>query len=385
MKRRPMAFVLLGAAVVLSAASCAGGAKPAKPVPEEPAAQVPAEPTPQVVAPAPETPPDPSKMEPDQASIDALKAARARAEKSRKQAFDLESPSYFPDDWKSAETLFLDARTAAGERNLAAYRAAAAGYGAAADAYDAVARKALPLYAEARRSEVEAARNRAVAAGVPQMDPDRFAAADAVSERAIGLYGREDYYAAADAAAEAGARYEALKIGADAVAVKSEIDRRNFARFDSGNYALAGTKLGQAMASYDGGDIPAARSAVDESLQRYNLALGKGRELNAGERSSAAGERRRAALDLKANVAVRSDFDAAAAVMTRADTAFKAGRFDEAADLYGDAESQFAAVRDVAAEKRRIAEEAMERARRRIAETEQAAKEADSILQGGTR
>lgn len=385
MKRRPMAFALFGAAILLFAASCAGGAKPAKPVPEEPAAQVPAEPTPQVVAPVPETPPDPSKMEPDQASIDALEASKARAERSRKQAFDLESPSYFPDDWKSAEKLFLDARTAAGQRNLAAYRAAAVGYGAAADAYDVLARKALPLYAEARRGEVEAARNLAIAAGVPQLDPARFAAADAVSERAIALFGREDYYAAADAAAEAGSRYVALKTGADAFAVKSEIDRRNFARFDSGNYTLGGTKFSQAMAAYDRGDIPAARSSVDESLQRYNLALNKGRELNAGERSSAAGAKRRAALDLKANVAVRSDFDAASAVMTRADTTFRAGRFDEAADLYSDAESQFAAVRDVAAEKRRTAEDAMERARRRITETEQAAREADSILQGGAR
>ncbi len=217
------------------------------------------------------------------------------------------------------------------------------------------------------------------------LSPERLAVADAVAAEAQGKYESGDYYGAAESAAEARARYLVLKTGSDSYAVKSEIDRRDFAPYDPGNYTLAGEKLDKALVDYDQGAVDAAQDASEESLLRYNLALGKGREMNASGRGKNAAEERRAAQDLKANVAVKTGYEEAAVVFAEADDAFKAERFDESAELYAEAESLFSIVRATAAEKRRRAEDALLRAQQKMSESEQNAKEAETVLQGGTR
>lgn len=384
MKRKIVMNLAWGAFILLFAASCAGSPKPVEPAPVEPTAQAPVE-TPPPVETKPVETTDPSKTPPDQAATDALNAAQARAEKSRKQAFDIQAPSYAPAEWKAAEALFLQARDAAAQKNMAAYAEAAKWYDQAAAAYDAAAQKSLPEYAADRRDEIGKARSAALGAGVQDLSPERLAAADQVAADAQGKYDAGDYYGAAESASEARARYLVLKTGSDSYAVKSEIDRRDFARYDPGNYTLAGEKLDKALVGYDAGDIDASADASEESLLRYNLALGKGRELNASGRGENAAEERQAAQDLKANVAVKAGFEDAAAVFAEADAAFKAERFDESAELYAEAESLFSIVRATAAEKRQRAEEALLKAQRKMSESENTAKEADAVLQGGTR
>ena len=384
MKQKVFVSALVGASLTLLVlSSCASGPKPAAPTTEEPVAQT------EPAKPAPEEKPvevtDPSKLPPDQAAETALAAAVARAEKSRKQAFDLEVPDTFAEDWKKAEALFMTGRDTAQVKTQLSYTEAAKAYNDAADAYDALALKALPLYAEARRQEIVKARADAVKAGADQLLPEQLAAADRVADRAQAEFDAGNYYTAAATAQEARSRYIILKTGLDAYAVQQEIDRRDFAKYDAGNYSLAQQKLQTSQEAYDAGDIASAQNNAEEALLRFRLALNKGREMNASGRGQAALAEQQAAQDLKAQVAVKSDFERAQALYNEAEQAFKAEQYDDAADMYTQAEALFADVKNVAAEKRARALEALQAAQQKISATEDAAKKADTVLEGGSR
>ncbi len=381
MKHKVFVSVLVVASLaLLGLSSCASGPKPTAQMPQE----EPTTPTetvqPGVEQKQPEVT-DPSKLPPDQASEAALAAAVARAEKSRKQAFDLEVPATFADDWKKAEAFFMTGREKAQVKTQLSYIEATQAYTSAADAYDELALKALPLYAEARRQEIVKARSDAVKAGADQLLPDQLAAADTAQAQ----FNSGEYYTAVASAQEARTRYIILKTGLDAYAVQQEIDRRDFAKYDAGNYSLAQQKLQAAQETYDAGDINASQNNAEEALLRFHLALNKGREMNASGRGEAASAERQAAQDLKANVAVKSDFERAQAVYAEAEQAFKAEKYDDAADLFAQAESLFADVKNVAAEKRARVLEAMQNAQQKISATEDAAKKADAVLEGGSR
>jgi hypothetical protein len=379
MKHKLFVSALLGTSLILiGLTSCASGPKPAAPTTEEPGVQA------ETTQPTSEIS-DPSKMPPDPVTESSLAEALARAEKSRKQAFDLDAPAAFAEDWKKAEDFFLAGREKAQVKTQLSYSEAIKAYTNAADAYDELARKALPIYAEARRKELEKARADAVKAGAERLLPAQLAAADKVADTAQNQFESGDYYTAIATAQEARTRYIILKTGLDALSVQQEIDRRDFAQYDASNYSLAEQKLQASQQAYDAGDVSTAQNNAEEALLRYRLVLNKGREMYASGRSKSALAERQAAQDLKANVAVKSDFERAQVVFTDAEQAFKAEKYDEAADLYAQAEALFAEVKTVAAEKRAKALETMQAAQQKITATEDAAKKADTVLEGGSR
>lgn len=320
--------------------------------------------------------------------LDRLAKERGRTETARKQAFDLEAQASLPADWKDADGSFLaakDAVAAAEGGKIESYSVGLKAYTVAADKFEALVQKALPIFAEARRTEISKARADAVAAGASELAPDRLEAADQIVSDAIAKYDAQDYYAAYDSAVAARDRYLTLATGVRAYKVKQDIDGRNFAGYDRANYDQASKRLDAALVAYDGGDLKVARDASEESYLRFKLALAKGQELYAGERGAAAAEKKATATGLKAQVAVKADYDAAQTVLTEADTAFKAKKWDDAASLYQDAEAKFADVADVAARKRAAAEKAIEDASTRMEASVRTAKEADALIEGGTR
>jgi len=321
--------------------------------------------------------------------LERIAQARSRTETGRKYAFDLEAQTVLPDDWKAADALYLKGRdeSAAADRgDSPSYPKALASFEASAAAFEALVRKALPLFAEARGRELEKARADALSAGAAGLAADRFAVADDEAAKAAAAYQRgEDYYGAYDTWKTARDRYLALGTGARAFALKSEIDRRNFAAYDSGNYGRAGERMDAAAAAYDAGRVQAARDAVEEAHLRYRLALAKGFELYASDRGKAAESRRVAAWEIKAHVAVKADYDAAAKKKADGDSAFKSEKYEDAAVFYSEAESQFSEAHRIAAQKRKAAEEAMQAAEARMRASEKAAQDADAILEGGAR
>jgi hypothetical protein len=316
---------------------------------------------------------------PDNSSLDA---AIARAEASRKRASDFDAASYFPSDWEAAESLYSDAgrlpRTGVDE-----IRQAATAYNAAADAYDGVFRSTVPLYAQAREDEVTAARNEVLASGLAGQFPQYLLKADKVAVNALDQYEREDYYAARDSAAEVLVMYQALKTGADAYVTRQVITGRNFTGYDPENFDKADAAGLAAVNDYDTGNTEQAKAEAEEAGLRYNLVLKTAWIAYTAEKKASAGLQRQNALDLKANIAVRDDYNAAAQVFNQAEALLKTEEYEEASGLYEQSESGFVKVGRTAVEKRRIAEEAIRAAEEKMIESDETAKKAEIILEGG--
>lgn len=371
-------IVVLLAGVLVSLISCQ-----TTPVPAEipPAAAEPAPPAP-IAEPAPPRE-DPERGPPGEAEINALNAARALAGTSRDQARDIGSPRYFGGEWEAAEEVYRSLNEGA-PATLGEFRAAAEAYRAAAETYDDLARKSLPRYAADREAEIREARQGAIDAGAPEITPERLGAADAQAEQAASQYEAGAYYDAASSAFTAVDMYTALEIGLGAYADRREILEHDFEKYEPINFAFAEELGRDGIASYDAGFIDDARDKAEQAALWYSLVLDIGWETFASERGAAVAEIQEAAYALKAHVAVKRDYDAAAAVLKEGDVLFSQRQFPEAVTRYGQAESLFFTVRDTAREKRRLAEEAIREAEAKVAQSDENARDAEIILEGDT-
>ena len=117
-----------------------------------------------------------------------------------------------------------------------------------------------------------------------------------------------------------------------------------------------------------------------ETLALNSRSLINERRLAAGEMQVYANTQRQRAIDLRANVAAREEFDAADAVFNRANAVFNNARYQEAIQLFTESESLFINAIVLTDERRRIAEEALIRATQRVLESEETARNIESIL-----
>jgi hypothetical protein len=337
------------------------------------------------VEPAPAPPPvqDPNQGPPNQATLDALDAAIARADRARQGVIDFDGPGYFPEDWDAAESGYRSVAEAAGRNTQGEARESLDRYNTAAGAYEELFRKTVPRYAQDRERAVEEARGAAISAGIQAVSPEHLRLADENALNALDQYENEDYYSAAASADLALARYQVLKLGVEAYNVRQEIVSRNFIPYDPGNFDKADEAGLAAIAAYEAENMDGLQDAAGKVLSQYNLVLKTGWISFATERGAAAGTERQAALDVKANVAVRGDFDAAAAVYNRAGTSFNTEKYDEAAGLYAQSEILFAQAGRSASEKRRIAEAAIRNAEEKMIESDENARNAELIIEGG--
>jgi hypothetical protein len=372
MKYRHLYLVLMFAVLALFIGSCkstgsTSGAAPAA--------------TPSQGATAPSQPPAPTAVRPEQAALDVLDGAFARAESARKRAADFESSSYFPGEWESAENdytaITVDRATAAGVRESERR------YSAAADKYDELFRNTLPLYARELEEEILQTRAAAIAAGIADMAPDYLVAADRTAIDADDNYQAGDYYKANELARDALDRYRALKTGAGAYQVRKDVLYRDFSGFDADNFSRADEALVAGADAYEAGNIESALSSAEESNLRYNLVLKAGWASYAAQLQALARRERQNALDAKANVAVRDDFSGVERTFTQAESSFTSEEYEAAAGLYVRSEAGFVAVAQAAEEKRRIAEAALRAAEEKLVESESVARSGEEILEGG--
>ena len=372
MKYKNLCLVLFGLVVLIKAVSCAS-APPA----EEPSPPAPAE-----TAPPSEVPP-PGPPVPDQAALDALNAAAARAEEAKRRAEDFEVDFLFPSDWESADSLFDQAEQ---QRNASTRQDAqdsAARYVRAAEAFDDLFERSLALNYEYAERELTAARNAAAAAGAEALIPDFLLDADNTVARALEEYQAKDYYAAKDSAFDAYAMYTALKAGLDAYRLREEIVERGFEAYDSRNIELADDALYMAADDYIAKNYDSALDRAGDASRRYDEALKTAWQAFASEIRTAASAERQRALDARANVAARQEFDPAEAIFARANTALQRQGHEEAARFYEECLPMFAASAQLALDRRRAAEDALRRAEQRMAESDETARSAEMILQGG--
>jgi hypothetical protein len=226
------------------------------------------------------------------------------------------------------------------------------------------------------------AREDALAAGAGARLPDHLAGADEAAAEARAAFDGKDYEEARDKAGRAGELYRILGVLAQAGAARDEIQEKGFEGYDPEGIAQGAAAHNAALAAYEAGSLDEARDKAGEALQRYRQALDTAWKTYAGERRAAADEERQKALDLKADVAVKADFNEAGGFYTQAGAAYEAGDYSQAVDAYIEAEYRFTATAAIAEEKRRQAQEAIRVAEERTAASEETLKNAEAALAG---
>ncbi|MDR1445623.1 MAG: hypothetical protein LBI90_01875 [Treponema sp.] len=316
--------------------------------------------------------------------MNALDQSIADLERLRQFALDIEGPSWFPDQWNTAEAHYNEAKTKTQRDTPEQVEAATAANNTAAASFQGLIDQSLPLYAQARGDQIISVREAAIEAGIMDLAPDYLLMADITTLDALTKYEEEDYYGAIASAFQAVDMYEILEDGCTAYYVRQEIEDRDFIRYDPDNFDRADTAGLSAITDYEAADLESAKEKAEEAHLRYNLALTTGWQSYAAEKGAASADKRQEALKAKANVAVRNDFEAASRIFAQGDSAFKAEDYPAAADFFADAESRFVVVRGIAEQKRQAAENAIREADEKMAESDANAEKAEAILGGGS-
>jgi hypothetical protein len=330
--------------------------------------------------PAPKETPAAGRASP--ALLGELNSAKARADEARKKAADFNSSAYFPSEWEAAETQYTRASQTP-QNTDDNVRDGIAAYNAAADAYDSVFKLAIPLYAQAREDEIVALRDNLIAVGWRDVLPELLSAADKVALTALAQYEAEDYYPAKDTADQALMMYQTLTNAYNAFLAANEIEERGFASYDPDNFERAGEILDEAMDEYEAEDYASAHKNSKEALDRYNLVLSAGWAANAERYAALAATARQAALDVKADVAVRNVFSEADTKYKAAVSAMDTEKYADAAKGFAESETLFVAAAQSAIEKRALAAQTIEEANRKIEESDETARLAELIIEGG--
>jgi tetratricopeptide (TPR) repeat protein len=171
--------------------------------------------------------------------------------------------------------------------------------------------------------------------------------------------------------------------GLDAYKIREEIAARGFEVYDPANIGVGDNAFYTGIDDYRAGNFAVAKNKASEALYLYSQTLKTAWETYTAKMRADATAERQKALDLKADVAVKQDFDAANSVFSQANTAFYARRYEDAGGFYERCLPMFTSVAALALEKRLAAEEALRRANQRVAASDEAARNAERILEGG--
>ena len=317
--------------------------------------------------------------------LNNLKAARDKAAQARQECIDVDGPVYFASDYDPVEAKYNDTGKNVNEGNADSVNQAISAYNDCAASFTDIAQRALPLYAEARVADVAKARQEALDAGAGDYFPGELGIADEKGDEMSSLFDANDYKGSIAAAKIALDYYTALKIGADANTRRTLIIKNDLVRYDEANFDKADTSALAAIDAYAAGDIDATLENVKEAAGLYNQVWLTAWKALATERRDSATQGRKDALDLKANVAVKQEYAEADEVFNQAGKAFQSQGFEEAAGFYEQASSMFVKVSEAARYKRQTAENAIEAADKKVAESEETALAAEEIIQGGAQ
>jgi len=367
--KKPLRSLLILASLIVFLASCA--TKPPAPKPEP-------TPPPVVVTPVKPAPEQPAKPSISQEELDQL---LAQAKELKKKAFDLKLFEVLSDDYKAADSLFATGQKAYDDKDAPA---AKEGLGKAIAAYQDLIARGVVEIAAARKKDAEDMKATAAKAQADSTQSERFDAGDASFESADALVGDSKSEEAIPVFVAARIYYELAWKRAVAAELRTSIEDKDYAKWDSGNFQLAENKY-QAEDGFWASDDETTRAqgldALDEAILRYNLVVQKGREMVVATVKGKTDEAKQRSIDIKANVAVRDLFDSAQELYAEASSQVAAKDYEAAADSYDRAGTGFDEAYQAAADKRAAAQAAMNSADEATAESQRKAEEADPLLQ----
>ena len=302
----------------------------------------------------------------------ALQQAMDNSQVARDRALDFGSQNYFPSEWEAIQAQIEAAETVE-ELN------------AATEALDELFRRTIPLYAQAREDEIMAARDELVSTGFTGVFPDYLRAADNIACEAQEQFEAGEHEQARETAARALNEYTDLLFGARVYLARESILSRGFYQFDNDNFLRADEVAIAAIEEFEAGNREAALANAEEALLRYNIVLSTGWTAFSHDRQESAVSERDLALTDRANIAARETFREGEALFEQAERLFAEENFHDASIAHIEAEAMFAIARQETVERRERAEEAIRLANERIEQINEAAIEAERLIEGGPR
>ena len=222
--------------------------------------------------------------------------------------------------------------------------------------------------------QVNDARQAAIDAYADENCPDQMEKLDALLD---GLKDSSDPEADAKALID---KYNLLANYSNAVEAKYEIDENDWQSYAQSNYDRGVDYLDKVEEALDSDSVDFDKSVysdAENALKEFNAVLNVAYKKIAKEEREAALEAKKKADSVKAGVARKAEYKEAAELIQSGDSLYSMQNAKKAAEKYTDAKEQFTYLYEDVSEKRAAAQAAIEEAKRRVAESEKFAEQAD--------
>lgn len=221
-----------------------------------------------------------------------------------------------------------------------------------------------------KAAEAASAREAAIASGAELLEKPFYDTEALYAEAEAGRGG--DY-------ADIAARYRAMENVMRALAAKKRIDENDLSSYSMKDYNDGEAALSdlKEMAENDSATGSQYNAKAEAALASYTRVLNIAYRQLAIDARFAAIDAKRSADSVMSAVAAADAYAVYASVMTQGDASFSRQNTMDAYDYYSEARYGFSDLYEIVSEKRARALEAMEAARRSVAESAQYAREAD--------
>ncbi len=231
-------------------------------------------------------------------------------------------------------------------------------------------------------ADIEKAREMAIAAGAEQFFSDELMVVDVAATEAQSVYvAGGDEKAFNESANDILYQYKALEQAALAAKADARIAQMGFASYNEDKYAEANLASQTAFDLFNSGAdgksiYDEVKKASDAYMQVLNTAFSS---LANEEREKFLGVKEQAD-EIKAGVADKSNYNNAVVFFTQGDADLLSEKPENAYNNFSVATESMTVVFETVAEKRRVAQEAMDRAKRRLEDADEVASTADTIV-----
>ena len=222
--------------------------------------------------------------------------------------------------------------------------------------------------------EINDARKAAIEAGADRNCPDQMNKLDYLL---AGLKDSDDPDGAAKSIID---RYNLLANYSKAVDAKEEIEENEFESYARNNYDRGVENLSKVEAAFDSGSDDFDKTVfvnAENALKEFNTVINVAYKKIAKEEREAALEAKKDADSVKAGVARKAEYKEAADLIQSGDSLYSMQNAKKATEKYESATTKFKYLYTDVAEKRAAAQAAIDEAKKRVAESEKFAEEAD--------
>ena len=222
--------------------------------------------------------------------------------------------------------------------------------------------------------KINDARKAALEAGADKNCPDQMNKVDSLL---AGLKDSDNPEADAQSIID---RYNLLANYSAAVEAKKEIDDNGYASYAQNNYNRGVDNLAKVDAAFDKGTDDFDKSVfanAETALKEFNTVINVAYKKIAKEEREGAIEAKKNADSVKAGVARKAEYKEAADLIQSGDSLYAMQNAKKASEKYKDANTKFTYLYEDVFAKRAAAQAAIDEAKKRVAESEKFAEEAD--------